>query len=259
MGQRPHILVIDPAPSREALPDRLEALGVACTVARGLHDAMVQCIIRNPALIVADLTLPGAAGPECRRRLGRIAHFREAPFLTLGDDGDLAPDAADEAVAARVRDLLAGLGSPPSAASGPPAPEAPPPLPEAPPPAPEPPPASLPGPSDLAAALARLRREGADATVAVRGVNGQAGEVMVRGGTPIHAVTVDGRVGPEALAAMAAWPEPAVEAGPPPRPETPTTLPPERAPDRPAAPTAEHLGDLLDALEAVGVVRRVGP
>jgi CheY-like chemotaxis protein len=277
MGQRPHILVIDPAPAREGLVRRLEAMGAACTVARGLHDAMVQCIIRNPAVIVADLALPGAAGAECRRRLAAIPHLRAAPFVTVGEGGDLPADADADLVAERVAAVAGPLPAP--AAPAPPTdfvPDAPPARPEFQPrPAPEPPPVS--GPSDLAAALARLRREGADATVAVRASDGRAGEVMVQGGVPFHAVTVDGLVGPEALAAMGGWPEPAVEAGPAPRPETPVTLPPEASgtagaggPGGPGAPafatqgprkppTAERLRDLLAELEAVGVIRPETP
>lgn len=264
MGQRPHILVIDPAPARDGLVRRLEAMGAACTVARGLHDAMVQCIIRNPAVIVADLALPGAAGAECRRRLTAIPHLRAAPFVTVGDGGDLPADADPDVVAERVAALVGPLPAPEARP-----PEGPPARPvgaRAPAPAPEPAPAT--GPSDLAAALARLRQDGADATVAVRASDGRAGEVMVQGGVPFHAVTIDGLVGPEALAAMGLWPEPAVEAGPAPRTETPVTLPPEAArsagPDvsGPATggprkpPTAERLRDLLAGLEAVGVIRR---
>jgi len=279
MGQRPHILVIDPAPPRDGLVRRLEAMGAACTVARGLHDAMVQCIIRNPAAIVADLAVPGSAGVECRRRLAAIPHLRAAPFVTVGDGGDLPADADAHAVAERVAALIGALlpepGPPPPpapeppAAAAPPAPAPAPPLHPEPETTPEPPPPT--GPSDLAAALARLRREGADATVAVRASDGRAGEVMVRGGAPFHAVTVDGRVGPEALAAMGQWPEPAVEVGPAPRPETPETLVPEAQPTAGAngdegpdlatggprkAPTAERVRDLLAELEAVGVVHR---
>jgi CheY-like chemotaxis protein len=272
MGQRPHILVIDPAPARDGLVRRLEAMGAACTVARGLHDAMVQCILRNPAVIVADLSAPGAAGAECRRRLAAIPHLREAPFVAVGNGADLPADADAHAVADRVGALIAPLladrgpvpePTPPTAASTPP-----------PPPEPEPatpPAAPAPGASDLAAALSGLRREGADATVAVRASDGRAGEVMVRGGVPFHAVTVDGLVGLEALSAMGRWPEPAVETGPPPRPETPETLRPETgsAPGAEAeegadlatggprkAPTAQRVRDLLAELEAVGVVRR---
>lgn len=267
MGTRPHILVIDPAPSRAGLAGRLEALGASCTVARGLHDAMVQCILRNPAVIVADLTLPGSAGPEARRRLGRIPHFQGAPFLTLGDGGDLPAGADDEAVTGRVRGLLPVVapvaGTAPEPVPEPPEPDAP---------APDSPPESPPGPpgepSDLGATLARLGREGVDATLAVRGADGRVGEVMVRDGVPIHAVTVDGLVGPEALEAMERWPEPAVEAGGAPRPETPVTLPPApgATAGAPADETAqdavnahERVRDLLEALEAVGVIRRAEP
>jgi CheY-like chemotaxis protein len=272
MGHRPHILVIDPAPARDGLVRRLEAMGAACTVARGLHDAMVQCIIRNPAVIVADLTVPGSAGAECRRRLAAIPHLRAAPFVTVGPGGDLPADADAHAVAERVATLVGPLPAPAPSAPTPPAP-GPEPAPErasSPPPSPEPAPPA--GPSDLAAALARLRREGADATVAVRASDGRAGEVMVHGGVPFHAVTVEGLVGPDALAAMGRWPEPAVEARPAPRPETPVTLPPDASPaagpggtggppgfatEGPRKPpTAERLRDLLAELEAVGVIRQ---
>jgi len=281
MGQRPHILVIDPAPSREGLVRRLEAMGAACTVARGLHDAMVQCIIRNPAVIVADLRLPGSAGEECRRRLAAIPHLRAAPFVTVGDGADLPADADAHAVAdkvgALIAPLLAARAEHPEPPGSPPPPTPPPSMPVAAEPEPEPAVAATPppptGPTDLAAALSRLRREGADATLAVRASDGRAGEVMVRGGVPFHAVTVDGLVGTDALSAMGGWPEPAVESGPAPRPETPETLGPEAPGGARAgedgdegtdlatggprkAPTAERVRDLLAELEAVGVVRR---
>ncbi len=289
MGQRPHILVIDPAPSREGLVRRLEVMGAACTVARGLHDAMVQCIIRNPAVIVADLSVPGGAGRECHRRLSAIPHLRAAPFVTVGEGGDLPPDADVHAVAERVGTLIAPLleptpaGPEPQAAPpfAPPTAPEPEPVPEPAPPLPPrpamPPATAMPSPapafSDLSAALARLRQGGADATVAVRASDGRAGEVMVRAGVPFHAVTVDGKVGLDALSAMDTWPEPVVEAGPAPRPETPTTLAadpshaPGHAPGFPGpagegvggprkAPTAERVRDLLAELEAVGVLRR---
>jgi len=272
MGQRPHILVIDPAPSREGLVRRLEAMGAACTVARGLHDAMVQCIIRNPAVIVADLRLPGSAGEECRRRLAAIPHLRAAPFVTVGDGADLPADADAHAVAdkvgALIAPLLAARAEHPEPPGSPPPPTPPPSMPVAAEPEPE--------PAVLAAALSRLRREGADATLAVRASDGRAGEVMVRGGVPFHAVTVDGLVGTDALSAMGGWPEPAVESGPAPRPETPETLGPEAPGGARAgedgdegtdlatggprkAPTAERVRDLLAELEAVGVVRQADP
>jgi len=253
MGKRPHILLIDPAPARAGLTERLEALGARCAVARGLHDAMVQCIIRNPALIVADLSVPGGAGAECRRRLEGLPHFRQAPFLTLGPGQDLPGDVDDAEVAERVRDLLPQLteAAPPVAEPEPPAP-----------------PEGGDGPPDaprhLAAVLARLHQERADATLTVRAPAGGLGEVMLRGGEPVHAVTADGAEGRDALEAMAAWEGPQVEVGPAPRPETPVTVTPSPAPTPPGAPPALAVDDgrvreLLEELEALGVVRREGP
>jgi hypothetical protein len=247
MGTRPHILIIDPGPGRDGLAARLEALGARCSVARGLHDAMVQCIIRNPSLIVADLSVPGGAGAECRRRLAVLPHFRQAPFLALGPGQDLPETADDDTVAERVRALLPGLGEESPSAEAPP-----------------PPPKAPTEPGHLADVLARLHGERADATVTVRASDGGLGEVMLRQGEPVHAVTADRAEGDAALEAMAAWEGPQVEVGPAPRPETPVTVTPAEAPPGPEAAAASdadngRVGDLLEELEALGVVRRVTP
>jgi CheY-like chemotaxis protein len=265
MGRRPHILVIDPAPARDGLEARLSALGAATTVARGLHDAMVQCIIRNPVLIVADLSVPGGAGAECRRRLSELPHVRRAPFLTIGPGADLPVSADAAEVAERVRDLLPDLAAAPEGVPAPPGPERPsrPGGPAG--PASEP---SRPQPREapdasLSTVLDRLRAEAADATLTVRGADGRLGEVLVRAGVPIHAVTVDGLAGDAAFDAVTAWAGAAVDEGPPPRPETPVTLtapaePEPAATGSPAAPDRRVLA-LLEELEALGVVRRTGP
>jgi CheY-like chemotaxis protein len=266
MGRRPHILVIDPAPARDGLEARLSALGAATTVARGLHDAMVQCIIRNPVLIVADLSVPGGAGAECRRRLAELPHVRRAPFLTIGPGADLPASADAAEVAERVRDLLPDLAPAPEGVPAPPGPGGPA-VPAG--PTPEPP---RPQPREAAGAslstvLDRLRAEAADATLTVRGADGRLGEVLVRAGVPIHAVTTDGLAGDAAFDAVTAWAGAAVDEGPPPRPETPVTLTapaePEPAPEpaatgSPAAPDHRVLA-LLEELEALGVVRRTAP
>jgi hypothetical protein len=258
MAQRPHILLLDPAPDRDGLAARLKGLGAECSVARGLHDAMVQSIIRNPVVIVADLSVPGGAGAECRRRLEALPHVR-IPFVTLGPGQDLPGSADDAEVLERVRALLpeaapaAGGGEPagaPSSASAPPDLQVSEVM--------EPHADLSTGDDTVAGALERLRRAEADATLTVRASDGAFGEVMVRGGVPVHAVTTDGAEGDAALAVLAGWAGAEVRVGPPPRPETPVTMAPA-APEGPSPEDARRVTALLEELEALGVVRRTGP
>ncbi|MBI5137283.1 MAG: hypothetical protein HZA24_08120 [Nitrospirae bacterium] len=260
----PHILILDPAPARAGVCAVLRAAGYLADTAAGLHDAMVQCIIRNPALIVADLTTPNPSGSACRERLQALPPLRAVPFLTIGGPApDLPDDVDDTALLAAIR-LRLPAQPPPAAEPAEPGPAA------------EPPEAGA-HPPPLDDVLERLARDGTDATLAVTARHGAQGEVLVRAGTPIHAVTTDGRSGPAAMAAIRGWRMERIDVGPPPRAETPTTLVAPTtgaaASDAPATATAQAHGDtsatvpadapdlapLLGELAALGIIRKARP
>ncbi len=259
----PNILIVDPAPEREALAPLLAHSGMRCTVAHGLHDAMVQAILRHPRVVVADLTRPDACGQECLARLTDLPHFAQIVFLTIGDPNPAAgalncpPDVTTEQLRERVVSLLQPApdrraDDPPSVAV------ATSPVPIDPAPASEAPPAGPSQPNALADALATLKSTDSDGTVVVAGPEYQCGEVLVRGGLPIHAVTHAGEEGEAALAVMSQWPRVRIEIGPAPRPETPVTIaPPMVAPTTPPARDLNETRSLLAELEGLGILRKV--
>lgn len=254
MAGTPHILLLDPAPERENLAMRLGELGLSCNVAHGLHDAMVQAILRNPVLIVADQARPSASGRECQRRLGAIPHFAHTRFLFIGGkDGELPADADSLRVAERVRELLEHPRAPVSESESRPQPAGTPT-----PPAPRK--AAVPSAREprLMDILNHLSEEQTDATITIRTRDGRLGELLIRDGQPIHAVTTDGRSGPAAFEEILGWEAAEPELGPPPRGETPITLVPQarRQAGRRRAPVRNHLRAVLAELEAVGVITR---
>ena len=265
MNQPPHILLIDPAPGRENLAARISEKGCTCTVAVGIHDAMVQSLMRNPGLIVADLSTEGASGNECRARLGRIPHFDNALFITIGGDGDLPDTVDDETVAERVCALLKEDGG----ASHTPAPPAQEDARQTRPTVTEQAPMTA---NRLDETLARLAREQSSLTLEVKNDRQAFGEVMVQDGVAIHAVTDSGETGAPALADIHTWTITHIDYGPAPREETPVTLnvpphglqtdTPKDAPHA-AAPRPpggnRRLDGLLAELEAVGLIEKGTP
>ncbi|MFQ5508798.1 MAG: hypothetical protein ACE5FN_05620 [Leptospirillia bacterium] len=239
MTQTQQVLLIDPSPAALLLVDRLRELGVACAVAHGLHDAMVQAILRNPKVIVADLSRAGDTGEECRRRLTEIPHFETTAFVNVGKQGE-APVAAEVEIAlhrvAATLNLPVGdtdqevPDTPTEAtletalpANDPSLREASP-LPE--PPAPASPSQDAPTATNrkLTDSLRQLAADSASVTLMVRTAGTAFGEVMVRNGQPLHAVTWDGLTGPAAFREILSWEADRIDTGPEPRIETPDTL-----------------------------------
>jgi len=265
---QPQLLILDPAPTRETLVNDLRQQGYLCEVAQGLHDAMVQCIIRKPRLIVADMSVPGGSGDECRKRLEQLPQLQDTPFLMIGvtdDPSGLSADASTTDILARITAQVPVTDTEPS--------EAPPQIPAPPPPA-------------LMEVLAQLVEQGADASVGVTDSDNRYGEILVSGGEPIHAATEDGLTGPAAMAAISAMDVTDITLGPAPRAETPHTLNPlepeaptpsqdgaetdniddpspapeaTTTPEPEATPNRAELLPLLEELAALGIVAKVQP
>ena len=243
------VLIIDPPPEREWLMEALRELGVRPAIARGLHDALIQSILRNPVLILADRGGSADTAEACRRRLEQLPHFQHTTFLTIGDPG------ADLPTSLPRNELMAILEAhlPKPGLQAVQEPET----------GPEPIQAPEARADTLKDHLARLRADASSTTLTVLGPDDAVGEVMVREGRTIHAVTHAGQTGPEALEAMHSWTGVRIDTGPPPRPETPETVPAEtdalvaENTENPAADLA--LDTLLTELEAVGFIRKVSP
>lgn len=216
---QPQILILDPALARETLAEQIRQQGYRCDVAQGLHDAMVQCIIRKPVLIVADMSIPGGCGDECRQRIGQLPHLQDTSFLMIdGTSLGLPTNASNEDILARIKTHLPVTKSKPIDTTR-----------------------QMPAPPPLALVeiLAQLAEQGADASVGVTDSDNRFGEILVRGGEPIHAVTEDGLSGPAAMTAISAMDLADVTLGPAPRTETPHTL---SRPEPETTPTTESTG-----------------
>jgi len=226
---KPHILILDPAPERDALIKQIHQLGYPLDVAKGLHDAMVQSIIRKPSLIIADLTLADACGHACQQRLEQMPHLKPIPFLTLDNPADGDPQASNQAILDRLEALLP-TPTPQTETDD----------------SRENPPAASPQPI-LADLLAQLATDEASATIAITGAGDNYGEILVRDGVPIHAVVDTGLTGPAAMAAITSMDKVDVSLGQAPHPDAPNTLAePSPEPPRPN-PTALADDDPISA------------
>ncbi len=261
--QTARILILDPAPTREDLGSQLSTLGYQCATAHGLHAAMVQAIIRDPALIVADLSLAENCGTECYRQLAQLPRFGKTLFLTIGTGGDLPTDVTTDTLRDRIRERLPIVSpdsQPPESPSNDTPAQAtaerlPPPV----------------SPPPLAEVLERLKSDRSNTILSVTSSTGVQGEIMVRKGIPIHAVSGDGRTGVTAMSAISGWRLVHIEPGPPPREETPFTLKsPEVAATEPVlennSDTAHpavppdapdpSLAALLEKLDRLGIIQK---
>jgi len=207
---KPHILILDPTPQRDSLIEQIHQLGYPVDVAQGLHDAMVQSIIRKPVLIIADLTTADACGDACQQRLEQVPHLALVPFLKIDSASDSDdPQAAHQTILDMIGSLLPSL-EPPAATAADHRPEL-----GSHPASPQP---------VLADLLEQLAAQGADATVAITDADHNYSEILVRNGVAIHAVVDTGLTGPDAMDAITAMDTVEVSVGQAPHPDTPHTL-----------------------------------